>query len=713
MTKHPCALETWLCYHRARCGIVAFYLRVEGCSDADCALLATEPWSECVHATFAVDSGATRHLVSQMDRQASHVQGAIEAAQRAGATHLLHIDDDELLHLPSGVASLHAALHGSADAADLHVFNLEALLPSPFCADPFRAARLFQHEPARFCSYRNGKSIGNLAVPTLCARAAHRFGAASDDGAHGSEQLPAHVAAVLHFESATFERWLDKWLELSARHAGEAREAYSACMPSAYYAASLKAADTLRRAEASGDAERAEAARRSALRLWCKHRLEPPSQLLPATPRAGVVRAGDGGAHYLTRIPDLFAHERPSEAEAEAEAEAQEAEAEAAARAAPPLFVHWMVEDGEGGVATPMRQGGRAVAVARGRVMTLSQLSHDPRVVRVAGFLSGAEAAALVRLATATDDEGEGGGDGDGGGGGGGGGEGDGWLRSNAVRPPTPTGEASQLEQQQQAAAEGEGGGEDGTAAAEATGVEEAKAAEVTDVVTKEEQEVVVDAPLGEGTGEEGTEGAEAANEDEEDHHEDGGRRAVRGRTSRWRFMGNEHELLAAAVERAAWLAGLSPEHAEACQVVHYSRGEEYAAHVDHFTRGSVRDAAALEPAGNRLVSLFVYLAAPPADGGGCTAFPLLGLAVPPTVGTALLWHNLDRHGLPDGRTLHCGEPVTRGEKLGMNIWLRQRPHNAEGVPRAAGGEWRRAPPPPCTATGSKAREAATLRERT
>eukprot|EP00965_Chrysotila_dentata_P195746 6177164-Pleurochrysis_carterae.AAC.2 len=37
---------------------------------------------------------------------------------------------------------------------------------------------------------------------------------------------------------------------------------------------------------------------------------------------------------------------------------------------------------------------------------------------------------------------------------------------------------------------------------------------------------------------------------------------------------------------------------------------------------------------------------------------------------------NIDKAGLLDGRTVHCGRPVLRGEKWGMNIWLRQRPFN-------------------------------------
>ena len=57
----------------------------------------------------------------------------------------------------------------------------------------------------------------------------------------------------------------------------------------------------------------------------------------------------------------------------------------------------------------------------------------------------------------------------------------------------------------------------------------------------------------------------------------------------------------------------------------------------------------------------------------------------------ALVWYNLDRDGRPDRLTLHAGEPVERGEKWGMNIWLRER-----APPGKGGVEVQQdAPPPP------------------
>ena len=124
-------------------------------------------------------------------------------------------------------------------------------------------------------------------------------------------------------------------------------------------------------------------------------------------------------------------------------------------------------------------------------------------------------------------------------------------------------------------------------------------------------------------------------------------------------------------VQRAAYLTGLSPQHSEAVQVVHYRPGAEYRAHHDWFSPENERFADKTDVAGNRLVSFFVYLA--DCEAGGCTAFPLLKRTFHPHVGNAVCWYNLDRAGTRDARTLHAGEPVLAGEKWGMNIWLRER----------------------------------------
>ena len=453
--------------------------------------------------------------------------------------------------------------------------------------------------------------------------------------------LAAEVAALYaaQGETATSELLIRELERLAATATGAEEENQPLC----------KAAQAVGK-QAGRDSLRLQATLRSALRLWCHTKLGQC---------AG--RLHDPHARAVLPPPPP--------------------------RAGPPLFVHWpdassASESGGSGV----REGAVTVAVARASVMTLTVLSHDPRIVLVDNFLSAAEAAAVVAVATVPAE--------------------DAWLRSSATEAAGQVAEAADSAAQADAhASSAELLPPAHKAADSLAGAAEAAqsppAAPPTPTTTAPSSALPSAPPTAPPTP--APPPATAPPPPSPQRH-------VSGRTSSWRHVGQEHEVLAAAVERAAWLSGLSPAHAEACQVVHYRKGEHYREHVDHYTRDNVRDAAALGPSGNRLISTFVYLAAP-SDGSGCTRFPLLGLRVMPTPGTALLWHNLDKHGSLDGRTLHCGDPPLAGEKLGMNIWLRQRPHG-EGVADAAGGAWRPAPPPPCTAAGPKAREAATLRER-
>lgn len=126
------------------------------------------------------------------------------------------------------------------------------------------------------------------------------------------------------------------------------------------------------------------------------------------------------------------------------------------------------------------------------------------------------------------------------------------------------------------------------------------------------------------------------------------------------------------AVQRAAYLCGMSPQHAEAVQMVHYLPGQEYRPHFDWFSSRDARFADKTREMGNRLVSFFIYLSG--CDAGGHTSFPRLQHSFAPEAGCGVVWYNLDRNGLPDERTLHAGCPVERGEKWGLNIWLRERP---------------------------------------
>ena len=93
MTKQPVDLIGWLEHHR-RLGIRRFFLRVED-TPSLAALLAQPPWSHLVESTFASEA-TCRDYIHQTARQNAHVASAIPRARKAGLTHILHVDDDEV-----------------------------------------------------------------------------------------------------------------------------------------------------------------------------------------------------------------------------------------------------------------------------------------------------------------------------------------------------------------------------------------------------------------------------------------------------------------------------------------------------------------------------------------------------------------------------------------------------------------------------------------
>ena len=56
---------------------------------------------------------------------------------------------------------------------------------------------------------------------------------------------------------------------------------------------------------------------------------------------------------------------------------------------------------------------------------------------------------------------------------------------------------------------------------------------------------------------------------------------------------------------------------------------------------------------------------------GGETNFPYAELKVEPSVGKAIIWHNVDEQGNVDTSTFHEATPVIEGEKWIATKWLR------------------------------------------
>ena len=152
---------------------------------------------------------------------------------------------------------------------------------------------------------------------------------------------------------------------------------------------------------------------------------------------------------------------------------------------------------------------------------------------------------------------------------------------------------------------------------------------------------------------------------------------ATAGRTSHNCRVSSSHPIVRAAIQRAAYLCGLEPSHAEPAQVVRYLPSQEYKPHHDWFDPAHPESfRAKTERGGQRAVTCLAYLAEP--TRGGRTYFPKLRVGFEPRVGDAVTWWNVDEDGKEDFKTLHAGEPVEAGAKWALNLWLREKPRRGE-----------------------------------
>lgn len=102
----------------------------------------------------------------------------------------------------------------------------------------------------------------------------------------------------------------------------------------------------------------------------------------------------------------------------------------------------------------------------------------------------------------------------------------------------------------------------------------------------------------------------------------------------------------------------------EDLQLTKYNGGEFYNPHYDYFKKLPSHEK-------QRLKTIFVYLKEP--IEGGETEFPKINKKFAPKKGGAVMWTNCFKNG--DGyilreNSLHGGNPVKKGEKIGLNIWI-------------------------------------------
>lgn len=112
-------------------------------------------------------------------------------------------------------------------------------------------------------------------------------------------------------------------------------------------------------------------------------------------------------------------------------------------------------------------------------------------------------------------------------------------------------------------------------------------------------------------------------------------------------------------------------ENGEGLQVLRYGVGGHSAPHFDFLLPSNTANEASLARSGQRMSTLIIYLNDVAA--GGETVFPEVGLSVSPRRGNAVYFEYANSRQQLDGRSLHAGGPVVRGEKWALTKWMRTR----------------------------------------
>jgi prolyl 4-hydroxylase len=130
--------------------------------------------------------------------------------------------------------------------------------------------------------------------------------------------------------------------------------------------------------------------------------------------------------------------------------------------------------------------------------------------------------------------------------------------------------------------------------------------------------------------------------------------------------------VLAFVRARLSALTGLPVQGFEDTQILHYTVGEIFGAHVDYLDTSHPGYAADVAQRGQRVLTALVYLNED--YDGGETTFLALGRGFKSGKGGALVFSNVTLEGELDKRTVHVGAPPTRGEKWLLSQWIRWRP---------------------------------------
>ena len=199
LVRKPFNFDTWVNYHIS-IGVSKFLLSVEDTPEIKEII---DSYGDIIEVEYismdSKDRFYDRNYWTLMDRQKTFVTKSIERCKELSVEWLIHIDTDELLWCGDSVLAL--VNNVSKDIDYITVKNYEAVYTSDDLENPFLQTNTFISSD--MTAYNSGKSIGRIS-PNLEFRGSHAF-----TGKH--QNIETKRAIILHFESATFEKWFEKF----------------------------------------------------------------------------------------------------------------------------------------------------------------------------------------------------------------------------------------------------------------------------------------------------------------------------------------------------------------------------------------------------------------------------------------------------------------------------------------------------------------------
>ena len=199
LVRKPFNFNTWIDYHIS-IGISKFLLSVEDTPELK---EIVDKYGDIIDAEYvsidSKDKFYDRNYWTLIDRQINFVNKSIEKCKKLSIDWLLHIDSDELLWCGDSIEDLLVGVKSDVDY--ITIKNYEAVYSSDDLENPFLQTNTFIS--SGMTAYDSGKSMGRVSS-NLQSRGSHGF--------YGNNlNIETKKAVLLHFESATFKKWLEKF----------------------------------------------------------------------------------------------------------------------------------------------------------------------------------------------------------------------------------------------------------------------------------------------------------------------------------------------------------------------------------------------------------------------------------------------------------------------------------------------------------------------